>query len=227
MSYNYYQLPKEEQKAIRQKICDRAYQEIPKNLDEPIVVNLGYGIPMGIINCIESDKDRKPGEILLQGETCVIGMAGFLEKGDPRIKHNHVDPAGNPILVSEYGARNISMADAFAFINSKKIYATFLGALQVAANGDLANWAVSEDQKYGAGGAMALVRGVRKVIICMVEENKYGESKLVKKCTIPLTGEKCVSLIITDKGVYKPMGDSFKVLEKFNFEKGIYEKINN
>lgn len=223
---NYYEMSKEDKNKARQAICDRAYFEIP-NDGKDYIINLGFGIGMGIINSIQNDAARKEGEILLQGESCVIGMKEFLDEGDIRENIHHVDPAGAPILVDQrFGARNTSLADAFAFINSKKIYATFLGALQVAANGDLANWAVSDKQRYGAGGAMALVKGAKRVIICMIEEDKNGVSKLVEECTLPLTGEQCVDLVITDKGVYRPEGKQFKVLERFNIEKGIYEKLN-
>ncbi len=205
--YNYYELPKEEQKKIRASICKEGYELIKENGWH--VINLGYGVPLGIVNFIQPDD-----KVLLQGESCVIGMGDYLSENDYYDMH-HVDPAGIPVMIDPDGATNKSVADAFAFINSGHLDATFLGAFQVAANGDLANWA-TPTMMAGAGGAMALVRGAKNVIICMIENDKHGNSKLVNRCTLPLTGHGVVKVIITDLGVYVPDGDTFKKVKSYD-----------
>jgi 3-oxoacid CoA-transferase subunit B len=220
MEINYYSMTKEERDRVRQAICDRAYQEIPpaKDGQGELVVNVGWGIPLNIIKTLEREGRN---DVLLQGESCCIGMGRHLEPEGDYDMH-HVDPAGIPFQPMENGACTLTLADAFAFINSKRIYATFLGAFQVAANGDMANWDSGGEVLAGPGGAMALVRGARHVVVCMVENDKNGDSKLVNRCNLPLTGEGCVDLVITDKGVYKPDGKHFKVLEKYDPEQGKY-----
>lgn len=214
MSYNYYELEKSEQKKIRKAICEEGYNMIKENGWE--VINLGYGVPLGIANLIQPEDG-----ILLQGESCVIGMGHYLEESDNYDMH-HVDPAGIPIEVDPSGSCQKTVADAFSFINSGRIEATFLGAFQVGSNGDLANWA-TPTMAAGAGGAMALVKGAKNVIICMIENDKNGNSKLVKECSLPLTGKKCVKYIITDKGVYKPNGESFLKIKEY--QNGSYVMI--
>lgn len=219
---NYYKMSKEEKYKIRQAICDRAYKEIPlaKDGQGELVINLGWGIPLGIVNTL--DKEERD-DILLQAESCAIGMGRYLEEDEEYDMHM-VDPAGLPFESHRNGCCTQTLADAFAFINSKKIHATFLGAFQVAANGDMANWDTGDSGMLaGPGGAMALVRGARNVIICMIEEDRNGVSKLMKRCTLPLTGEKCVNLIITDKGVYKPAGDHFDMIQRYDVESNQYK----
>lgn len=221
---DYYEMSREEKQVVRQSICDRAYQEIPNDGDDHII-NLGYGVAMDIINTIERNQRD---DILLQGESCVIGMNGYLEEGDPRINMRHITPAGEPILVHPKGAKNLTVADSFAFINSGKLYATFLGAFEVSEDGDIANWAVSKEHAAGPGGAMALCRGAQNVFVCMIEENKFGESKLVSECSLPLTARGVVKKIFTDKGVYIPAGkgNGFQMIEKYNQDTQSYEPVN-
>ena len=218
---NYYEMSEKDKSNMVQAICSRAYKEIPVD-GKGKVINIGFGIASGMVNLIQ-ENDRK--DILLQGESCVIGMGKLLDKGDRTIDMHHIDHAGTPIDINAKGAINNTLTDSFSFMLSKKIDATFLDAFQVSANGDLANWAIDDNNRVGAGGTMALCYGSKKVYICMIEENRYGVSKLVKRCNIPLTGRKCVNLIFTDKGVYKPMGEEFKVLESYNLGTGEYEKV--
>ena len=220
MRENYYDMNKADRAAVRRAIALRAYQEIPAVTDGKLVVNVGWGIPLGIIDILaESSRD----DVLLQGESCAIGMGRYLGADDDYDMH-HVDPAGTPYKPAIGGCHTKTLADAFAFINSKKLYATFLGAFQVAANGDFANWDSGDTgMKAGHGGACALANGAKKVIVCMVEHDRDGVSKLVRRCTLPLTGHRCVDLVITDCGVYRPVGDKFERIQVYNPETHKYE----
>lgn len=209
---------KEEMKVMRQRICDRAYKEIPKAGDRPIVINLGYGVAMGIINSITKNHRS---DIILQGESCIIGMDEYIDEDalDYTLDNNyhHVDPAGLPVYVNkEYGCSTKSVADSFSFINSGKIFATFLGAYEVDSYGNLANWAVSYDHAAGAGGAMELCANAQNVYICMMENTKDGKSKLVEKTEMPITYPKCVVKVFTEKGVYEPNNGEWKKLEEWS-----------
>lgn len=223
---NYYEASRAEKSAIRQRIADAAYKwYMPRKSDKQIAINLGYGVPMGIIN---SMKANHRDDILLQGESCIIGMGEFLEEGDPRINMHRVDPAGNPVLPQTGGATIHSLADAFSFIRSGRIAATFLGAFQVSADGDIANWDTGiPGRMSGPGGAMDLCKGVDRVIVCMIENERDGTSKLVRECTIPLTGRGSVTAIVTDKGVYEPRGDHFERVFKYDDVIGLYVGDNS
>ncbi len=175
--------------AIKEMMAKRAAEEI-KNGN---VVNLGFGIPQKVVNYIPEGMT-----VFLHAENGILGAGPAAEKGkeDPDI----VDSGCVPITAVP-GASYFDSADSFGLVRTGKLDITVLGALEVAANGDLANWMVPGGLVPGMGGAMDLAKKAKKVIVITMHTDKSGNSKLRKKCTLPLTADKCVSLIITDIAV--------------------------
>lgn len=198
--------------ALFDRISKRASQFV-KNGD---LVNLGFGkASLGVLKYIV-DKEG----VLVQSESCMIGMG----KNGGNTPY-HIDAGGQLVETVEGGSIILTSNDAFSLINSGKIDITFLGALEVAKNGDLANWAISEDSKPGFGGAVELAMGAKNIVVCMLEYDKYGNRKLVDECTKPLTARQCVDYVVTELGVYKVDKDEFICLEKWDDEKNEYVKV--
>lgn len=184
----------------RNQMAARAAQE----LEDGMYVNLGIGIPTLVANYV-GDKD-----ITLQSENGMLGMGPFPFKGeeDPDLIN-----AGKQTITELSRTAYFDSATSFAMIRGGKIAAAVLGAMEVDEEGDLANWMIPGVLVKGMGGAMDLVAGVRRVIVVMDHTNKHGKSKLLKKCTLPLTGKKVVNRIITNLGVLDVVDGGLKIIE--------------
>ena len=185
----------------REEIAQRIAQEIRTG----DVVNLGIGIPTLVANYI----DPKMG-VMFQSENGLLGMGDFPlpEEVDPDLIN-----AGKQTVTAVPGASFFSSADSFAMIRGGHVALTVLGAMQVDEEGNIANWMIPGKMVKGMGGAMDLVAGARKVIVAMQHTDKAGTSKLMKKCTLPLTGKKCIHRVVSDFGVLDVTPEGFLLLE--------------
>ncbi|WP_029417897.1 3-oxoacid CoA-transferase subunit B [Brevundimonas bacteroides] len=187
----------------REQLAERAAQE----LQDGFYVNLGIGIPTLVANYIPAGM-----EVTLQSENGMLGMGPFPydDEVDPDLIN-----AGKQTITEIPESSYFSSADSFAMIRGGHINLSILGAMEVAENGDIANWMIPGKLVKGMGGAMDLVAGVKRVVVVMEHANKHGQSKVLKRCTLPLTGTGVVSRIITDLCVFdvKPGGAGLELIE--------------
>ena len=186
----------------KNQIAKRIAQELKHNT----YVNLGIGIPTLVANYIPNGID-----IEFQSENGVLGMGPFPFEGeeDPDLIN-----AGKQTITTLAGAALFDSATSFAMIRGRHVQLTVLGAMEVASNGDIANWKIPKKMVKGMGGAMDLVASAENIIVAMMHTNKKGESKLLKKCTLPITGVSCVKKIVTNLAVIEVTKQGFKLLER-------------
>ena len=181
-------------------------QRIAQELEHNMYVNLGIGIPTLVANYIPQGID-----IEFQSENGLLGMGPFPFEGeeDPDMIN-----AGKQTITTMPGAALFDSATSFAMIRGQHVQLTVLGAMEVAENGDIANWKIPGKMVKGMGGAMDLVASADNIIVAMMHTNRKGESKILKKCTLPITGVNCIKKIVTNLAVLEVTKDGFKLLER-------------
>ena len=183
-------------------IAKRIAQEVKNGY----YVNLGIGIPTLVANFVRDDI-----EVEFQSENGILGMGPFPFKGE---EDADIINAGKQTITTLPGASFFDSATSFSMIRGKHVHLTILGAMEVAENGDIANWKIPGKMVKGMGGAMDLVASADNIIVAMMHTNKKGASKLLKKCSLPLTGVGCVTKIVTNLAVIEVKENTFHLLER-------------
>ena len=181
-------------------------QRISKEVKDGYYVNLGIGIPTLVANFVSHDLS-----VEFQSENGVLGMGPFPFEGEEDLD---LINAGKQTITTLPGASFFDSAFSFGMIRSKKVDLTILGAMEVSEKGDIANWKIPGKMVKGMGGAMDLVASAENIIVAMMHVNKAGESKILKNCTLPLTGVGCVKKVVTELAVLDITPNGFKLLER-------------
>ena len=186
----------------KNQIAKRIAQEV----NDGYYVNLGIGIPTLVANYVRTDIS-----VEFQSENGVLGMGPFPFEGE---EDADIINAGKQTITTLPGASFFDSAFSFGMIRAQKVDLTILGAMEVSENGDIANWKIPGKMVKGMGGAMDLVASAENIIVAMMHVNKAGESKILKKCSLPLTGVGCVKKVVTELAVLEVTSNGFKLIER-------------